>query len=85
MTDGTRWLVGEEELDKRRKRGSLASTVVVRVKGEEVERQLSGAGLWVGGYWCSVKALRGGETKEEGIWVDEGGGYDKGGCGGGVE
>jgi len=53
--DGTRWLVGEEELDKRRKRGGLASTVVVRVRGEEVERQLNRAGLWVGGYWCSVK------------------------------
>jgi len=53
--DGRMWLVGEEELDKRRKRGSLASTMVVRVKGEGVERQLNRAGLWVGGYWCSVK------------------------------
>ena len=53
--DGTRWLVGGEELEKRRKRGSLASTVVVRVMGEEVVRQLGRAGIWVGGYWCSVK------------------------------
>jgi len=47
--------VGKEELDKRRKRGSLASTVVVRVLGEEVVRQLGRAGIWVRGYWCSVK------------------------------
>ena len=53
--EGTRWLVGEEELDKRRKRGSLASTVVVRVVGEEVMCQLGRAGIWVRGYSCSVK------------------------------
>ena len=53
--DRTRWLVGEEELEKRRKRGGLASTVVVRVMGEEVVHQLGRAGIWVGGYWCSVK------------------------------
>jgi len=53
--DGTRWLVGEEELKKRRERGGLSSTVVVRVEGEGVERQLKRAGIWVGGYWCSVK------------------------------
>jgi len=53
--DGTRWLVGEEELEKRRERGSLASTVVIRVMGEEVVCQLGRAGIWVGGYWCSVK------------------------------
>ena len=53
--EGTRWLVKEEELEKRRKRGSLASTVVVRVKGEEMVRQLGQAGVWVGGYWCSVR------------------------------
>ena len=53
--EGIRWLVGEEELNKRRKRGSLASTVVVRVMGEEVVRQLGRAGIWIGGYWCSVK------------------------------
>ena len=53
--EGTRWLVKEEELEKRRKRGSLASTVVVRVKGEKVVHQLGRAGVWVGGYWCSVK------------------------------
>ena len=55
--DGMRWLVGEEELKKRRERGGLSSTVVVRVKGEEVERQLKRAGIWVGGYWCSVKGF----------------------------
>ena len=53
--EGTKWLVGEEELEKRRKRGSLSSTVVVRVRGEQVVRQLGRAGVWVGGYWCSVK------------------------------
>ena len=34
--EGTRWLVKEEELEKRRMCGSLASTVVVRVKGEKM-------------------------------------------------
>ena len=53
--EGMRWLVGEEELDKRRKGRSLASTVVVRVVGDEVVRQLGRAGIWVGGYWCLVK------------------------------
>ena len=53
--EGTRWLVGEEGLDKRRKRGGLVSTVVVRVVGEEVVRQLGRAGIWVGGYWWLVK------------------------------
>jgi len=48
-------LVGEDELAKRRKLGSLASTVVVRVLGEEVVCQLGRAGIWVGGYWCSFK------------------------------
>ena len=33
----------------------VASTVVVRVMGEEVVCQLGRAGNWVGGYWCSVK------------------------------
>ena len=41
----TRWLVGEEELEKRRKRGSLASTVVVRVRGLEAVHQLGKAGV----------------------------------------
>ena len=50
--EGTRWLVGEEEMEKRRKRGGLASTVVVRVVGEEVVRQLGRADIWVRGYWC---------------------------------
>jgi len=53
--DGTRWLVGEKELKKRREHGGLASTVVVRVTGEEVVCQLGRAGIWVGGSWCSVK------------------------------
>jgi len=53
--EGRRRLVGEVGLDKRRKCGGLASTVVVRVKGEEVVRQLGRAGIWVRGYWCSVK------------------------------
>ncbi|KAG0641434.1 hypothetical protein HOY80DRAFT_1039266 [Tuber brumale] len=33
--DGMRWLVGEEELKKRRERGGLASTVVVKIMGLE--------------------------------------------------
>ena len=53
--EGTRWLVNEEELKKRRKRGSLASMVVVRVRGLEMVHQLGQASVWVGGYWCSVK------------------------------
>lgn len=53
--DGTRWLVGEEELDRRRKGGSLASTVVVRVRRLQVVRALIHSDLWVEGYWCSVK------------------------------
>ena len=53
--DGTRWLVGEEELEKRKVSGRLSSTVVARVRGMEVMGQLCRSGLWVGGYWCSVK------------------------------
>ncbi|KAG0639833.1 hypothetical protein HOY80DRAFT_1072020 [Tuber brumale] len=53
--DGTRWLVGEEELNKRRERGSLASMVVVKIRGLEAVGVLCWSGLWVGGYWCSVR------------------------------
>jgi len=53
--DGTRWLVGEEELEKRKMSGRLSSTVVARVRGMEVMGQLCRSGLWVGGYWYSVK------------------------------
>jgi len=53
--DGTRWLVPEGELTKRKERGSLSSTVVARVKGVDVAGQLCRTGLWVGGRWCSVR------------------------------
>jgi len=53
--EGTRWLVGEEELEKRKVGGRLSSTVVARVRGMEMMGQLCRSGLWVGGYWCSVK------------------------------
>ena len=53
--EGTRWLVNEKELEKRRKRGSLAFTVVVRVRGLDMVHQLGRADIWVGGYWCSGK------------------------------
>ena len=65
--EGTRWLVNEEELEKRRKRGSLASTVVVRVRGLEVVHQLGRAGVWVGGYWCSVKRFVAVQPKRK-VW-----------------
>ena len=47
--------MGEEELDPRRKGGSLKSMVVVRVRRLEVVRALIRSGLSVRGYWCSVK------------------------------
>ena len=65
--EGTRWLVNEEELEKRRKRGSLASTVVVRVRGLDVVHQLGRAGVWVGGYWCSVKRFVAVQPKRK-VW-----------------
>ena len=52
--EGTRWLVLEEELEQRRKRSSLESTVLVRVRGKSWVCQLDRAGIWVPGYWCSV-------------------------------
>ena len=48
--EGMKWLVGKEELEKRKKCSSLASTVVVRVRGESWVRQLDRARIWVGGY-----------------------------------
>jgi len=53
--EGTRWLVPEGELAKRKERGSLSSTVVARVRGVDVAGQLCRTGLWVGGRWCSVR------------------------------
>jgi len=53
--DRTRLLVREEGLEKRKVSRWLASTVVARVRGMEVMGQLCRSGLWVGGYWCSVK------------------------------
>jgi len=53
--EGARWLVPEGELQKRKERGSLSSTVVVRVRGGDVAGQLCRTGLWVGGVWCSVR------------------------------
>ncbi|KAG0635962.1 hypothetical protein HOY80DRAFT_1090820 [Tuber brumale] len=55
--DGMRWLVGEEELKKRRERGSLVSMVVVKIRGLEAVGVLCRSGLWVGRYWCSVRCF----------------------------
>jgi len=52
---GARWLVPEGELQKRNERGSLSSTMVVRLRGRDVAGQLCRTGLWVGGVWCSVR------------------------------
>jgi len=53
--EGAKWLVSEGELQKRKERGSLSSTVVVRIRGGDVAGQLCRTGLWVGGVWCSVR------------------------------
>jgi len=53
--EGTKWLVPEGELEKRKERGSLSCTVVVRIRGGDVAGQLCRTGLWVGGVWCSVR------------------------------
>ena len=53
--EGAKWLVPEGELQKRNERGSLSSTVVVRIRGGDVAGQLCRTGLWVGGVWCSVR------------------------------
>ncbi|RPA98470.1 hypothetical protein L873DRAFT_1026608 [Choiromyces venosus 120613-1] len=53
--EGGRWLVDEEEREKRIKQGRRSSTVVVRVCGREKVGELCRAGLWVGGVWCSVR------------------------------
>jgi len=52
--EGAKWLVSEGELQKRKERGSLSSTVVVRIRGGDVGGQLCHTGLWVGGVWCLV-------------------------------
>jgi len=62
--------VGDEELDKMRKRGSLASTVVVRVVGEQVVGQLGRAGIWVRGYWYSVKRFVAAQPRrKKAVWM----------------
>ncbi|RPB03973.1 hypothetical protein L873DRAFT_1799967 [Choiromyces venosus 120613-1] len=53
--EGGRWLVSEEEREKRMKQGRRSSTVVVRVCGRERVGELCRAGLWVGGVWCTVR------------------------------
>jgi len=35
--------------------GKKSSTVLVKVRGEEVANRLFRTGLWVGGRWCSVR------------------------------
>ena len=45
--EGARWLVPEGELQKRKEKGSLSSTVVVRIRGGDVAGQLCRTGLWV--------------------------------------
>ncbi|KAG0641775.1 hypothetical protein HOY80DRAFT_1111227 [Tuber brumale] len=57
--DGMRWLVGEEELKKRRESGSLASMVVAFCGGAT-----EATGGSVGGY--------DGEGRGEGGWIEEG-------------
>jgi len=77
--EGTRWLVPEGELAKRKERDLLSFTVVARVMGVEVAGQLCRTALWVGGYWCSVrryvavplKRKRQGWRKVEGKVMDE--------------
>ncbi|KAG0637979.1 hypothetical protein HOY80DRAFT_1080678 [Tuber brumale] len=53
--EGSRWLMGKEEQDRRRANGSLSSTVLLKVLGEESVRDLCRHGIWMGGRWCSVK------------------------------
>jgi len=55
ICEGMRWLVPESELAKRKDGGLLSSTVVVKVRGVDMVGQLCRSGLWVGGYWCSVR------------------------------
>ncbi|KAG0642242.1 hypothetical protein HOY80DRAFT_998660 [Tuber brumale] len=53
--EGSRWLVGKEEHNRRRANGSLSSTVLLKVLGEESVHDLCWHGIWVDGRWCLVK------------------------------
>ncbi|KAG0643687.1 hypothetical protein HOY80DRAFT_1032433 [Tuber brumale] len=67
--ESSRWLVGQEEHDRCRANGSLSSTVLLKVLGEESVRDLCRHRVWVGGRWCSVKRFVAvpPRTKEEGF------------------
>ena len=49
ICDGARWLVGEGVRQGRIEAGKKSSTVLVKVRGEEVANRLFRMGLWVGG------------------------------------
>ncbi|KAG0643560.1 hypothetical protein HOY80DRAFT_1090482 [Tuber brumale] len=55
VDEGSRWLVGKEERDRRRANRSSSSTVLLKVLGEESVCDLCRYGIWVGGRWCLVK------------------------------
>jgi len=55
ICDGARWLVGKSTRWERMGAGKKSSTVLVKVRGEEVANRLFRKGLWVGGRWCSVR------------------------------
>jgi len=55
ICDEGRWLVGESTRRERMEAGKKSSTVLVKVRGEEVANRLFRTGLWVGGRWCSVR------------------------------
>jgi len=55
ICDEGKWLVGESMRRERMEAGKKSSTVLVRVRGEEVANGLFRTGLWVGGRWCSVR------------------------------
>jgi len=55
LAEGSRWLVPENERERREKMGRLSSTVVAFVRGVGETEVLLKKGLWLGGRWHSVK------------------------------
>ncbi|KAG0125287.1 hypothetical protein HOY82DRAFT_616818 [Tuber indicum] len=68
--DGSRWLVSKAERERRLLAGRKASTILLMVRGVGSANTLCKEGLWVGGYWCSVKRFVAiPPRRKEGGWV----------------
>jgi len=71
VCEGTSCLVGENVRRESIEAGKKSSTVLVKVRGEEVANRLFRMGIWVGGRWCSIRQFVAILAKQKQGWRGE--------------